>query len=60
MTTVMPKGENLRNAIKWIDEARREAHPPTDRKLLDEACLRFNLTPLENEYLAKFIAGKIE
>ena len=60
MTTVMPKGENLRSAIKWIDEARKEAHPPADRKLLDEACLRFNLNPLETEYLAKFIAGKIE
>ena len=60
MTTVMPKGDNLRHAIKWIDEARKEASPPSDRQLLDEACLRFNLNPLETEYLAKFIAGKVE
>ena len=60
MTTVMPKGDNLRNAIKWIDEARKAAQPPAERGLLDEACLRFNLNPLETEYLAKFIAGKVD
>jgi hypothetical protein len=60
MTTVMPKGDSLRNAIKWIGEARQAANRPSDRKLLDEACLRFNLNPLETEYLAKFIAGKVE
>lgn len=52
--SIQPQGELLRRAIKWVSEERKE-HP--DKKhaiLLDEACLRFNLTPKDAETLARY------
>lgn len=60
MTTVMPKGDALRQAVKWISEMRLEKSPPADGKLIDEACLKFNLTPKDAEYLARFVRGEAE
>jgi len=60
MTTVMPKGEGLRQAVKWISECRQEKNPPPDRKLIDEACLKFNLTPKDADYLARFLRGEVQ
>lgn len=45
MTAIMPKGELLRRAVAWVDA---ERNMPPDRplaKVLDEAAMRFNLTP---------------
>ncbi len=54
MSTIMPQGEEIRKAVKWISDMRSD-QPTTDpKKLLDEACLKFNLSPLEAEYLAKW------
>lgn len=53
--TIMPEGEALRKAVQWIS-ARRLDEPAADRgKLVEQACLKFNLTPLEAEYLAKWV-----
>ena len=60
MTTVMPKGDALRQAVKWISELRREKEPPSDRKLIEEACLKFNLTPKDADYLGRFLRGEVE
>jgi hypothetical protein len=55
MTTVQPEGEDLRKAVKWISEM-RETQPTMERaKLLEEACIKFNLSPLEAEYLTRFV-----
>ena len=53
MATVQPKGENLRRAVKWISEE-RQYHPDLKyRNIIEEACLKFNLTPLDAQYLNK-------
>ncbi len=56
MTTVQPEGENLRKAVKWISEERKygkgEKKPSA---LIEEACMKFNLSPKDAEYLMKFI-----
>ncbi len=52
MTTIMPTDKNLRNAIAWIEEHRADRVDLT--RLLDEASMRFNLTPLEEIALARF------
>jgi len=52
MTTIMPTDKNLRPAIAWIEEHRREKRDL--RELMTEAATRFNLTPLEELSLAKF------
>jgi hypothetical protein len=60
MTTVMPQGDALRQAVKWISEFRKEKEPPSDRKLIEDACLKFNLTPKDADYLGRFLRGEVE
>ena len=53
MTTVQPEGEQIRKAVKWYAEE-KAANPQRGRlKLLEEAGMKFNLTPVEEDYLAK-------
>ena len=46
----------IKQAIKWIDERVRD-NPAADRvKLLDEASRRFDLTPLDADFLLRHLA----
>ena len=48
MTTIMPQGEDIRKAVKWISEERQSS--PAAKKLsrlVEEAAVRFNLSPAE-------------
>ncbi|MEK8035886.1 MAG: hypothetical protein AAB226_04045 [candidate division NC10 bacterium] len=48
----------IKQAIKWIDEQVRD-NPAADRvKLLDEASRRFDLTPLDADFLLRHLAGR--
>jgi len=53
MTTIQPDGENLRKAVKWISEEHREKPDRNYRIIIEEACLKFNLSPKDAEYLLK-------
>ncbi len=54
MATIQPKGENLRQAVRWISERRREETKATIAVLIGEASLRFNLSPKDEEFLVNF------
>jgi len=54
MTTIQPEGENLRKAVKWISDERKYGAERKPAKLIEEACFKFNLSPVDAEYLAKF------
>ena len=45
MTTIQPKGENLRKAVKWISEEHQYNPDRKYRSIIEEACLKFNLSP---------------
>ena len=53
MTTIQPKGENLRKAVKWISEEHQYNPARNYRSIIEEACLKFNLSPMDAEYLNK-------
>ena len=53
MTTLQPAGEELRKAVKWISEARQDEPDKKLAKLIEEACIRFDLTPVDAEWLQK-------
>ncbi|MFH1155911.1 MAG: hypothetical protein V1793_19040 [Pseudomonadota bacterium] len=55
MGTIQPKGESMRKAVKWISEERREKPGKNIVSLVDEAGMRFNLSPEEAEFLLRFI-----
>ena len=54
MSTIMPKGENLRQAVKWISSERSEDEHHAISGLIQEASLKFNLSPKEEEFLYSF------
>jgi hypothetical protein len=54
MATIQPKGEKLRQAVRWISEEKQENEEKGVRKLIREAAMRFNLSPKEEEYLISF------
>ncbi len=52
--SILPEGEQLRRAVKWISGMRLE-HPETDlAKLIGEACLKFDLSPKDADVLLHF------
>ena len=56
--SIMPQGEEIRRAVKWISEM-RQTEPQTDpQKLVEQACLKFNLSPIDAEYLGRWVKGE--
>ena len=55
----MPVGEApIKQAITWINEQLRE-NPKADRtRLVDEASRRFDLTPLDADFLWRHLAQR--
>lgn len=54
MTTVQPGGEDLRKAVKWISDERKYGAEKTLLKLIEEASLKFDLSPMDADYLTNF------
>jgi len=55
MSTVIPQGNALKNAIAWVSE-KRQAQPDLNvKKLANEACLQFDLSPKDSEFLLRFV-----
>lgn len=50
VTPVVPSGEGLRRAVRWIGEVGRH-----DLCVIDEACRRFDLSPLDEEFLLHYL-----
>jgi hypothetical protein len=48
---ILPEGEGLRSALKWLSERRTEDPSLPRSKLIDEAALRFDLSPMEVDFL---------
>jgi hypothetical protein len=53
--SVLPEGEQLRRAVKWISDERTE-HPGAPLfTLIEKACLKFDLTPKDEEFLTHYL-----
>jgi hypothetical protein len=55
MGTIQPVGEDLRKAVKWLSAEHTYNPDKKYSELIEEACLKFNLSPKEAAYLAKFV-----
>lgn len=53
MTTIVPQGEDLRNAVKWISETIRSGAGKSKMELIDAASLKFDLKPADQEFLIR-------
>jgi hypothetical protein len=48
----------IKQAVTWLDDQLRD-DPRTDRlKLVDEAARRFDLSPLDTEFLMRHLASR--
>lgn len=56
--SVLPEGEQLRRAVRWISSERQERGSDTLAKLIQEACIKFDLSPSDTEFLMKFFSEK--
>ncbi|MEW6107836.1 MAG: hypothetical protein AB1632_01515 [Nitrospirota bacterium] len=56
--SILPEGEQMRRAIKWISDQRQEDHEAGLPKLIEEACRKFDLSPKDSEVLMYFYAKK--
>jgi len=54
MATIQPKGEKLRQAVKWISGMRQEDETRPIPVLIEEASNQFNLSPKEEDFLRSF------
>jgi len=54
MPTVMPEGTALRKAVQWISKTREEGSRAALLVLIEQACMRFNLSPKDGEFLNRF------
>jgi hypothetical protein len=52
--SIQPQGEDLRKAVKWISEKRQENPQMTTDQLIGAACLKFDLSPKDAEFLGRF------
>jgi hypothetical protein len=55
MTTVMPQSELMRKAVAWVNE--QLAEPGSSlKKIVNDAGMRFNLGPKEQDFLRDFFS----
>ena len=55
MTTVQPDSENIRRATKWLLEERKFSADIPISKLIEEAAVKYDLSPMETEFLQRFV-----
>lgn len=59
MATIMPQGELMRRAVTWIDTKRAETGQAVSA-LIEQAALRFNMSPKDTDFLVGFFKEQRE
>ncbi len=59
MSSIQPQGDNIRKAVKWISEERQAGTATANNRLVDQAAVKFNLSPNEVEFLIKFVKEEL-
>jgi hypothetical protein len=60
MTEVLPKGEDLRRAVKWISANLQENPDQPVQPLIQEAIFKFDLSPMDADFLIRFYSESKE
>lgn len=56
MSDVLPEGEDLRRAVKWVSTNIQEGTDRPVSRLVEEAIFKFDLSPKDSEFLITFFA----
>lgn len=54
MAIIVPEGENVQKAIKWISASLEDSAPQPMYKLIESAASKFDLSPKDSEFLMGF------
>ncbi len=54
MHDLLPDGEEIRRAVKWVSGSLQEDPGRPLRKLVHEAIFKFDLSPMDAEFLIRF------
>jgi hypothetical protein len=55
MSSILPEGTTIRKAVQWVSKLREEGNA-TLSTLIEEACVRFNLSPKDSDFLHRFFS----
>ena len=50
---IQPGGDKIRNAVKWIGQERKADPRKSTKALIEEAGMKYNLSPVEMEFLTR-------
>lgn len=60
MHDLLPDGEELRRAVKWVSGNLQENPGQSVKPLVQEAIFKFDLSPLDSEFLIRFFSERKE
>jgi hypothetical protein len=52
---IMPEGDDIRKAVKWISEQHLDDPGKDLKTLAREASVKFDLSPVEADFLERFV-----
>ena len=55
---IQPKGEDLRKAVKWVSEERTYNSEKDVKAIVQEACMKFDLSPKDADFLLRHLLEK--
>ncbi len=58
--SIQPEGDDLRKAVRWISEQRRENPEKRISALVETASIKYDLSPRDEVFLLRFIREKDE
>lgn len=56
MSNIMPDGDDLRNAVKWVSANIQESPGSLVQPFVQEAIFKFDLSPKDAEFLIEFFS----
>jgi hypothetical protein len=58
--SILPEGEHLRRAMRWLSDNRLTRTNVSPLQLVGEAAVRFDLSPLEEDWMLRTLASPSE
>ena len=52
--SIQPQGDDIKKAVQWLSDEKKHNKAKSIGKLVDEACIKFNLSPKDCDFLARF------
>ena len=56
--SIQPNGEDLRKAVKWVSEERIYNSEKDVKTIVQEACIKFDLSPKDANFLLHHLLEK--